>query len=226
LLSPLAEAGLTPLDLQERPNDPGVRAALAAVLLRSGNDPVARMGRLAGKLEALCSCHELCACRSDCANRHLSAGPPGAQLTVYKTREKGWACRAAKPIRRGSFVVEYVGELVGAAEAARRLEDYDRRGIHYVFGFRHSSLCIDPVHMGNVARTINHSCDPNLTKIQLYRSDLREGGRHYPRMAFFAIRDIAQGEELCISYDYETQEHPGGCLVCYCGAQQCKHTLV
>lgn len=197
---------------------------LAAVAAAAAADPVGRMGRLCGKLEQLCNCHELCACRSDCANRHVSRGI-GVRLCVYKTADKGWGCRAEQFIRRGTFVVEYVGEVVGAAEAARRLEDYDRRGVHYVFGFRHSDVCIDPVVRGNVARTINHSCEPNLTKIQLYNSDMRPGLR-WPRMAFFAARDIKPGEELSISYDYEVQEHPGGCLVCYCDTPSCKHTLV
>lgn len=202
----------------------GGAGGLAAVAAAAAADPVGRMGRLCGKLEQLCNCHELCGCRSDCANRHVSRGI-GVRLCVYKTADKGWGCRAEQFIRRGTFVVEYVGEVVGATEAARRLEEYDRRGVHYVFGFRHSDVCIDPVMRGNVARTINHSCEPNLTKIQLYNSDMRPGLR-WPRMAFFAARDIKPGEELSISYDYEVQEHPGGCLVCYCDTPSCKHTLV
>ena len=157
-------------------------------------DALSRMGRLCGKLEQLCNCHELCGCRSDCLNRHIARGIT-ARLCVYKTLEKGWACRAEETIKRGTFIVEYVGEIIGPEEAARRLEDYDKRGVHYVFGFRGSDVCIDPVAMGNVARTLNHSCEPNVTKIQVYAADMRLG-RRFPKMAFFASREIKKGEEV------------------------------
>lgn len=182
------------------------------------------MGKLCTRIEQLCNCHELCGCRLACPNRHISGGIR-VSLVVTKTRTKGWACVADAFIPRGSFICEYVGEIVPPHVAADRLARYDQAGVHYVFGFQDSDMCIDPVVFGNVARTINHSCSPNLTKIQLYSSCMRDGKQH-PKMAFFAAKDIAAGEELCISYDYEAQEHPGGCLVCYCNEEKCKHTLV
>ena len=48
-----------------------------------------------------------------------------------------------------------------------------------------------------LARFINHSCNPNLVVRSVFadRLDLR-----YHRIAFFAKRDIRQGEELTIDY--------------------------
>ncbi len=38
---------------------------------------------------------------------------------------KGWSARAAEPIKQGSFVCQYAGELLTSAVAAARLAEYD-----------------------------------------------------------------------------------------------------
>ena len=192
----------------------------------------------------LCECSDTCGCPPSCPNRATQHGVH-VKLQVYKTREKGWACRAMQSIRAGTFVAEYVGELLNEAESGRRLlDDYDLVGLHYMFGLKGSTYSIDPVRRGNVARLFNHSCQPNLHKLQVYRSAVRGGvgggvglvgggsvsggvdGLGVPRMVFVAARDIVRYEELCISYDYEELDHPGGCLVCNCGTKKCRHNLV
>ncbi|KAH8925184.1 SET domain-containing protein [Atractiella rhizophila] len=57
--------------------------------------------------------------------------------------------------------------------------------------------CIDAFHYGNLTRFINHSCEPNVFQSGVYVDD---GDETRPIMAFFAHKDIAEGEELCISY--------------------------
>jgi SET domain-containing protein len=86
-----------------------------------------------------------------------------------------------------------------------------------------------PVHTrqfrGNVARFFNHSCNPNLTKKQVYLGDIGTG--YFPRVAFFAARAIAMDEELCMDYGYEEGDVPGACMVCYCGQKNlCRGTLI
>ena len=183
----------------------------------------------------LCECSDECGCPPSCPNRWTQQGVR-VKLQVYKTREKGWACRAMQSIRAGTFVAEYVGELLNEAESARRLlDEYDLNGIHYMFGLKGSTYSIDPVRKGNVARLFNHSCQPNLHKLQVYRAAVRGGsgsggsgvdGLGVPRMVFVAARDIVKYEELCINYDYEELDHPGGCLVCNCGSKKCRYNLV
>jgi histone-lysine N-methyltransferase SUV39H len=68
------------------------------------------------------------------------SGGISVPIQVYKTREKGWAGRAKQFISKGTFVVEYCGEVVDAEEAAKRLTQYDMLGIHYVFGFKFSNV--------------------------------------------------------------------------------------
>ena len=53
--------------------------------------------------------------------------------------------------------------------------------------------CVDARYYGNVARFINHGCDANLTPVKVFidHQDLS-----FPRMSFFANRDIHEHEEL------------------------------
>jgi hypothetical protein len=186
----------------------------------------------------LAECGPLCGCPPSCANRATQRGV-SLRLQVYYTLQKGWACRTLQPIRAGHFVSEYVGEMVDEAEAERRVSQYDTDGLHYMFGLKGSQFSIDPVRRGNIGRVFNHSCQPNLHKLQVYQHPHRrrlhaagDGGPGNgnvlpcPRMVFVAARDISRYEELCISYDYEEADHPGGCLVCHCGAKKCRHNLV
>lgn len=55
------------------------------------------------------------------------------------------------------------------------------------------SFCIDAKLYGNFSRFINHSCHPNLHPVKVFidHHDLR-----FPRIAFFAKRDILPNEEL------------------------------
>jgi ankyrin repeat protein len=197
-------------------------------------------------IETLVECSDLCGCPPSCSNRVSERGVL-VNMQIYKTPNKGWAARAMEDIPQGTFISEYVGELISEEEAQKRMrEEYDVAGIHYLFAIRDSKYVLDPFRKGNVSRLYNHSCQPNITKLQVYRTHHQDasgkGGvdsiayssnsgdhnavRNCPRMVFVAARDIAKGEELCISYDYEQLEHPGGCLVCYCGSSNCCYNLV
>eukprot|EP01105_Mastigella_eilhardi_P003537 TRINITY_DN1456_c1_g1_i4.p1 TRINITY_DN1456_c1_g1~~TRINITY_DN1456_c1_g1_i4.p1 ORF type:complete len:103 (-),score=14.38 TRINITY_DN1456_c1_g1_i4:88-396(-) len=82
------------------------------------------------------------------------------------------------------------------------------------------TLCIDATAMGNVARFINHACGPpaaNLALVPVRSSSL------VPHAAFFALRDVAAGEEL--AFDYAAGAQPGSvrpsACRCSCGAPGC-----
>lgn len=57
----------------------------------------------------------------------------------------------------------------------------------------HQQHCIDANYYGNVSRFFNHSCEPNVVPIRVYydHQDLR-----FPKIAFFAMRNIAADEEI------------------------------
>lgn len=53
--------------------------------------------------------------------------------------------------------------------------------------------CIDAYNYSNVSRFINHSCDPNLMSV---RSFINHHDKRFPRIAFFAVQDIKENEQL------------------------------
>jgi len=58
-------------------------------------------------------------------------------------------------------------------------------------------VTVDSALLGNHTRFFNHSCDPNIHHVPVYvdnASILR------PLLAFFTLRDIQAGEELCFNY--------------------------
>ena len=83
-------------------------------------------------------------------------------------------------------------------------------------------ICIDAKWYGNVARFINHSCEPNLEKQSVFvdSHDLR-----LPRLAFFASSDIKKGEELTWDYGYTKGQVKDKTHPCFCGASKCRGVM-
>lgn len=48
-------------------------------------------------------------------------------------RDKGWGLRAACALPPHTLVAEYVGEVVGPQEKARRMEHYKRQGLKHTY---------------------------------------------------------------------------------------------
>lgn len=175
-------------------------------------------------------CNSSCQCKDSCRNRVLQKGVR-LKLEVFKSRHKGWGVRAAEPISRGTFVCEYIGEVLNDKEANERGKRYDQVGCSYLYnidahldviGSKSVSkpFVIDATKYGNVARFINHSCEPNLINYEVLVESMDCQLAH---IGFFANRDIAIGEEL--AYDYRYKLLPGKGCPCYCGAPKCRGRL-
>jgi uncharacterized protein len=110
---------------------------------------------------------------------------------------------ALRPFRAGERIVEYTGEKITKEESASRRKAHN----NYVFhlNYRHD---IDGAGLDNIARYINHSCDPNC------RVQKSEG-----RIFVEAARDIAPDEELSFDYGYDLSEYAR--FPCTCGARVC-----
>lgn len=79
-------------------------------------------------------------------------------LTIFKTVSRGWGVRAEQKIARGTFVAEYLGELMTSAEAVSR----HSVNFSYLFDlkpFRDRPIenTVDAAVYGNVSRFFNHS---------------------------------------------------------------------
>jgi hypothetical protein len=81
---------------------------------------------------------------------------------------------------------------------------------------------VDSRTKGNVARFINHSCDPNCETIVISRHPdplLHD-------VTVRAVRDIPAYTELSYDYQYEVNMNPHRKLVCHCGSANCKGRLL
>ncbi|KAL3526706.1 hypothetical protein ACH5RR_011362 [Cinchona calisaya] len=176
-------------------------------------------------------CNQRCGCSKNCKNRVLQNGVR-VKLEIFKTEKKGWAVRAREAILRGTFVCEYIGEVIDDQEASARRERYGNDGCRYFYEIDaqindisrltegHVSFVIDATNYGNVARYINHSCSPNLVNHQVLVESIDCQLAH---IGLFANRDIAMGEEL--TYDYRYKLLPGEGCNCLCGASNCRGLL-
>jgi hypothetical protein len=150
-----------------------------------------------------------------------AAGPTdGVPFVIRGSSIAGKGAFAARPIRTGERIVEYLGERVSHAVADSRYDDH-AGGAHHTFLFAVSRrLVIDATVGGNEARFINHSCDPNCESVI-------EGTRVF----IDAIKPIRTGAELTYDYAYtrdgtETGEEETGLYGCRCGARNCRGTIL
>ena len=70
--------------------------------------------------------------------------------------------QAQETVAAGRFVIEYVGELITMAEYRTRMAADQAAGQeNYYYLTIDSNRMIDAGPKGNLARFMNHSCDPN-----------------------------------------------------------------
>ena len=87
-------------------------------------------------------------------------------------------------------------------------------GCSYMFRVD-SDYIIDATKKGNLARFINHSCDPNC-----YAKIIPVGTEK--RIAIYSKRDIEVNEEITYDYKFPLEDEK---IPCYCGAATCRGTL-
>ncbi|XP_037089541.1 histone-lysine N-methyltransferase NSD2-like [Pollicipes pollicipes] len=154
--------------------------------------------------------------RARCLNQRFQKRlyPP---LQVVRTSDKGWGLAALVDLKKGDFVIEYVGEVISEAELQRRVEYKHRmQDDNYYFLTVDKDRILDAGPKGNQARFMNHCCQPNCeTQKWTINSETRVG--------LFAITDIPAGEELNFNYNFD-------CVGtakkrCMCGAPNCSGYL-
>jgi len=151
--------------------------------------------------------------------KRAAAAPADPLYVVRRSRIHGRGVYAARRIRSGTRIIEYIGDRITHDEADSRYElKTDDDGHTFLFVVD-DDLCIDAGVGGNAARFINHKCDANCETII-------EGRRVFIE----ATRTIQAGEEL--GYDYqltwETTDDPAELKLytCRCGAAGCRGTML
>ncbi|XP_046738026.1 histone-lysine N-methyltransferase EHMT2 isoform X1 [Diprion similis] len=166
----------------------------------------------------LFECNQACDCnRITCNNRVVQHGLT-QRFQLFRTKGKGWGLRTLRFILKGTYVCEYVGEIISDSEADHREDD------SYLFDLDNrdgETYCIDARRYGNLARFINHSCAPNLLPVRVF---VEHQDLHFPRIAFFANRDIDADEELGFDYGEKFWIIKCKSFTCTCGAEACRYS--
>ena len=131
--------------------------------------------------------------------------------------EKGFGLVAGEFIPKETFVIQYIGEVFSlkSEEGKKRSEAYQKSTCTYMMKLGGNEV-IDPTVFGNMARMINHSCDPNCETRKW-----RVGGEI--EVGIIAVKDIRPGEELTFDYQFDVYRTP--LTHCLCGASKCKNYL-
>ncbi|XP_072961187.1 histone-lysine N-methyltransferase, H3 lysine-9 specific SUVH1-like [Typha angustifolia] len=215
-----------------------------------GDLPYSANGILVSRKPLIYECNNSCCCSVNCRNRLTQKGIQ-LHFEVFKTSERGWGLRCWDPIRAGTFICEYTGEIIDKIRV-----DEDGEEDEYMFQTMHAdqtfrwnygpellgdpscvdlrekskplSIIISAKNMGNISRFMNHSCSPNV----FWQPVLYDhGDDEYPHIMFFAIKHIPPMTEL--TYDYGLIGAQDGYAIgsnfqsrknkkCLCGSSKCR----
>ncbi len=125
-----------------------------------------------------------------------------------RSRIHGWGVYATRTITKNTRIIDYAGEKISNQESLKRERRYIRNLHIWCFKLTNRTV-IDAGVGGNVARYVNHSCEPNCY------IDIKKG-----IIWIRAARTIKRGEEL--TYDYNTDGD--GLIKCRC-RKDCQRLL-
>uniref|UniRef100_A0ACD5XJT7 Uncharacterized protein n=1 Tax=Avena sativa TaxID=4498 RepID=A0ACD5XJT7_AVESA len=212
------------------------------------------IGRLVEPKAVVFECGPNCSCNRDCVNRTSQQGLQH-RLEVFKTASKGWGVRTWDTILPGAPICEYVGVLsrtedvdgllqnnyifdIDCLQTMKGLDGREKRaGSDMHLPSLHAEndseaprapeYCIDAGSIGNFARFINHSCNPNLF-VQCVLTSHKDV--KLAKVMLFAADTILPLQELCYDYGYVLNSvvSPAGDIIelpCYCGAPDCRKRL-
>ncbi|XP_015876149.2 histone-lysine N-methyltransferase, H3 lysine-9 specific SUVH1 [Ziziphus jujuba] len=221
----------------------------------SGGDfPFTANGILVSRKPLIHECGPSCRCFPNCKNRVSQSGVK-IHLEVFKTKDRGWGLRSLDPLRAGSFICEYAGEVIDKFKLMQNREEIEND--EYVFDTSRvcdsfkwnyepallgeessndanedyiipSRLVISSKNVGNVARFINHSCSPNIFWQPILYEHNNQSSIH---IAFFAIRHIPPMTELTYDYGVSSSSEADNSnpfrwkKKCLCGSSKCRGHL-
>uniref|UniRef100_A0A8B9L1Q4 Histone-lysine N-methyltransferase NSD3 n=1 Tax=Astyanax mexicanus TaxID=7994 RepID=A0A8B9L1Q4_ASTMX len=162
-------------------------------------------------------CHpQVCPAAERCLNQSFSKRVyPDTE--VIKTSGRGWGLKTKQDLKKGDFIMEYVGELIDLEECRQRISHANKNHItnFYMLTLTKDRV-IDAGPKGNLSRFMNHSCSPNCeTQKWTVNGDIRIG--------LFTLCDIAADTELTFNYNLDCLGN--GRTSCHCGAENCSGFL-
>ena len=144
---------------------------------------------------------------------------PNPYFEVRVSKIQGKGAFALRNIRKGTRLIEYLGQRISWRTADKRYDD-EKMGRHHTFLFTvDDTTVIDAAVNGNDARFLNHSCDGNCEAI----TDRK-------RIFLEARKRIRAGEELLYDYQYERMDDHTKAderfYACRCGSPKCRGSIL
>ncbi|XP_054168749.1 histone-lysine N-methyltransferase NSD2-like [Oppia nitens] len=156
---------------------------------------------------------KLCHSGDKCKNQRFKKREYALTKPFKTILSAGWGLRTLEDIKKGQFVIEYVGELIDEDECERRLKEMATNNeSNFYFLTIDKDNIIDAGPKGNLARFMNHSCQPNCeTQKWMVNGATRVG--------LFAVCDISAGTELTFNYNLDCRGNEK--TKCVCGSANC-----
>ncbi|KAM9391505.1 histone-lysine N-methyltransferase SETD1B-A-like [Pholidichthys leucotaenia] len=138
------------------------------------------------------------------------------RIRFSRSRIHEWGLFAMEPIAADEMVIEYVGQIIRQVIADMREQRYEEEGIGSSYLFRvDQDTIIDATKCGNLARFINHSCNPNCyAKIITVESQ--------KKIVIYSRQPISINEEITYDYKFPIEDTK---IPCLCGADSCRGSL-
>lgn len=106
-------------------------------------------------------CNVECKAMDKCQNQRFQRRS-NVKLELKNFDSKGWGLLALETIPKDTFLIEYVGEVIVADEFQLRFNrTIQQKEKNFYFLTMGNGLYLDAGNKGNLARFINHSCEPN-----------------------------------------------------------------
>tara|TARA_B110000858_G_C17600876_1_gene380054 strand:+ start:251 stop:733 length:483 start_codon:yes stop_codon:yes gene_type:complete len=135
---------------------------------------------------------------------------------LKKSSVHGTGIVSTESIKKGTKIIQYIGEKITKKEGDKRSEERIRKflnkkneGSVYIFELN-KKYDIDGSPLYNKARYINHSCKPNC-EVEIIKNEIW----------IISIKDISYGEELNYDYGYPFDKDDYKDHTCKCGSKNC-----
>ncbi|CAF4721168.1 unnamed protein product, partial [Rotaria magnacalcarata] len=154
-----------------------------------------------------CSCH-----REHCSNRLVQQGL-FVHLQLFKDKVKGWGLRALHDLPRGTFLCQYIGELLTSEQGHERAQSMDDKyqtsldlvkQVHYEINNEDGDdidddddddepYVVDGSLFSNLGKYFNHSCEPNMFIQNVF---IESHDLHFPNLALFTRTHVKAGQGI------------------------------
>ena len=135
---------------------------------------------------------------------------------IKNSKIHGTGVFSKKKIKKGTKIIQYIGEKVTRSEGNKRSEkrlnkflNSEKDGSVYIFELN-AKYDIDGSPLYNKARYINHSCNPNC------EVDIKGG-----EIWISSIKNIKKGSELTYDYGFEFDADDFMDHKCKCNSKNC-----